>query len=182
MANFDQQKEDADILDVDQADNILGLLGFLLAQAVTLNEKKGQYWTREFGFNLTEWRVLALVACMAEPNIQAIRQKLYLDKGLMSRMTKRLVDEGYLLVSQSSANHRVKALSLTPKGENLYRAMFAVAKEKNDLSAELLEKSEAEELKRLLVKYERRLREAVDQLDQELTKDSILQSTRREAL
>ena len=175
MTNPNPQNDNADILDVDQADSILGFLGFLLAQAVTLNEKKGQYWTREFGFNLSEWRVLALVACMAEPNIQAIRQKLYLDKGLMSRITKRLVDEGYLLVSQSSANHRVKALSLTPQGEDLYRRMFAVAQEKNDLSAELLEESEAEELKRLLVKYERRLREAVEQLDQELTKDSILQ-------
>ena len=174
MANFDPENENADILDVDQADSILGFLGFLLAQAVTLNEKKGQYWTREFRFNLSEWRVLALVACMAEPNIQAIRKKLYLDKGLMSRITKRLVDEGYLLVSQSSANHRVKALSLTPKGVDLYREMFAVAQEKNDLSAQLLEESEAKELKRLLVKYERRLRDAVDQLDQELTKDSIL--------
>lgn len=173
MANFDQQEKDAGILDIDQADSILDLLGFLLAQAVTLNEKKGQYWTREFGFNLSEWRVLALVACMADPNIHAIRQKLYLDKGLMSRITKRLVDEGYLLVSQSSANYRIKALSLTPKGENLYHRMFAVAREKNELSAQLLTESEAEELKRLLVKYERRLREAVDQLDQELTKDSI---------
>ncbi len=174
MANFNPQNENADILDVDQADSVLDFLGFLLAQAVTLNEKKGQYWTREFGFNLSEWRVLALVACMADPNIQAIRQKLYLDKGLMSRITKRLVDEGYLLVSQSSANHRVKALSLTPKGEDLYHRMFSVAREKNDLSSQLLTESEVEELKRLLVKYERRLREAVDQLDQELTKDSIL--------
>ncbi len=65
-------------------------------------------------------------------------------------------------------------MSLTPQGEDLYREMFAVAREKNELSAQLLEESEAEELKRLLVKYERRLREAVDQLDQELTKDSIL--------
>jgi len=168
MANFNPQNENADILDVDQADSVLDFLGFLLAQAVTLNEKKGQYWTREFGFNLSEWRVLALVACMADPNIQAIRQKLYLDKGLMSRITKRL------LVSQSSANHRVKALSLTPKGEDLYHRMFSVAREKNDLSSQLLTESEVEELKRLLVKYERRLREAVDQLDQELTKDSIL--------
>ncbi len=174
MPNFNQQQEDADVLDVGQADGILGFLGFLLAQAVTLNEKKGQYWTREFGFNLREWRVLALAACMTEPNVQAIRQKLYLDKGLMSRITKRLVDEGYLLVSQSSANYRVKALSLTPKGEDLYREMFAVAREKNELSAQLLDGSEAEELKRLLAKYELRLRQAVDQLDQELTKDSIL--------
>jgi len=174
MANSNHQNEDAGSPGADQADSILGFLSFLLAQAVTLNEKKGQYWTREFGFNLSEWRVLALVACMAEPNVQAIRQKLYLDKGLMSRITKRLVDEGYLLVSQSSANHRVKALSLTPQGKDLYHRMFAVAREKNELSAQLLEGSEADELKRLLVKYERRLREAVDQLDQELTRDSVL--------
>ncbi|MDB3891598.1 MarR family winged helix-turn-helix transcriptional regulator [Alphaproteobacteria bacterium] len=174
MANSNHQNEDAGFPGADQADSILGFLSFLLAQAVTLNEKKGQYWTREFGFNLSEWRVLALVACMAEPNVQAIRQKLYLDKGLMSRITKRLIDEGYLLVSQSSANHRVKALSLTPQGKDLYHRMFAVAREKNELSAQLLEGPEADELKRLLAKYERRLREAVDQLDQELTRDDVL--------
>ena len=182
MANFDQQIEDADVLDCGQPDNILGFLGFLMAQAVTLNEKKGQYWTREFGLNLSEWRVLALAACLAEPNIQAIRQKLYLDKGLMSRITKRLVDEGYLRLSQSRANHRVKALSLTPQGEDLYHRMFAVAREKNDLSAQLLDGHEAKELKRLLAKYERRLRQAVYQLEQELTKDSILKSGSPDAL
>lgn len=182
MANFDRQSEDADFMDINQTDSILGFLSFLLAQAVTLNEKKGQYWTREFGFNLSEWRVLALAASMAEPNIQAIREKLYLDKGLMSRITKRLVEDGYLFVSQSSTNHRVKVLSLTAQGKDLYDKMFAVALEKNELSAQLLDGSEAEELKRLLVKYETRLRQAVAELEQELTHDSILQSRKAESL
>ncbi len=145
------------------ADGITGLMSFLLSQAVSLNDKVGENWTRkQFGLNLAEWRVLALVACLPDPNVQDIRQKLFYDKGMMSRITKRLVAEGLITSEKSAVNHRVRALRLTEEGQQLYEQMFQVAIERNRIAEDFLRPDEITQLKKLLTKYEAELRKWQD--------------------
>lgn len=75
------------------------------------------------GLNLSQWRVLAALAEKPGRTAVDVVAMTPMDKGIVSRATKALLENGLLLRKASQADGRVSHLYLTGKGEDLYRAL-----------------------------------------------------------
>ncbi len=70
--------------------------------------------------NLSQWRVLAAIAEKPGRTAVEVVQMTPMDKGIVSRATKALLDLGLVKRQASQADGRVSHLFLTRKGERLY--------------------------------------------------------------
>ena len=72
------------------------------------------------GLNLSQWRVLAAVAEVPGRTSVAVVRVTPMDKGLVSRATRALLDQGLVRREASQTDGRLSHLFLTPAGEALY--------------------------------------------------------------
>ena len=74
-------------------------------------------YQRRFGVNVTEWRILSLLAI--EPEISAARicHVIGFDKGPVSRACARLEEQGLLRRAADKSDARATLLTLTPSGK-----------------------------------------------------------------
>jgi DNA-binding MarR family transcriptional regulator len=70
--------------------------------------------------NLSQWRVLAAIAEQPGRTAVDVVKVTPMDKGIVSRGTKALLDAGLVRREASQADGRVSHLYLTGKGEGLY--------------------------------------------------------------
>ena len=71
--------------------------------------------------NLSQWRVLAAIAEKPGRTAVEVVQMTPMDKGIVSRATKALLDLGLVKRQASQADGRVSHLYMTRKGERLYQ-------------------------------------------------------------
>ena len=72
------------------------------------------------GLNLSQWRVLAAVADVPGRSSTEVVSLTPMDKGVVSRAGRVLVDRGLLRREASASDARWRHLYLTPAGEALY--------------------------------------------------------------
>lgn len=77
--------------------------------------------------SLTEARVLYELDAGGETSASALRERLGLDKGYVSRIVKRFLQQEWISTAPSPFDARVKRLSLTQKGEALMADLHAKA-------------------------------------------------------
>ena len=73
------------------------------------------------GLNLSQWRVLAAIAEVPGRSSAEVVQVTPMDKGIVSRATKALLDRGLLRRKASQTDGRLSHLFLTPDGQRLYQ-------------------------------------------------------------
>ena len=71
--------------------------------------------------NLSQWRVLAAVAEVPGRTSVEVVQITPMDKGIVSRATKALLDRGLVRRQASQSDGRISHLHLTASGEQLYQ-------------------------------------------------------------
>jgi len=73
----------------------------------------------ESDYSLTEARIIYEVNEQEGITARAIKEKLQIDEGYMSRMVAKLVKQGILKKNQSKVDKRIFGLALTAKGRQI---------------------------------------------------------------
>ncbi|NNM71379.1 MarR family winged helix-turn-helix transcriptional regulator [Enterovirga aerilata] len=104
-----------------------GLLTFL---ANKLSRSASALYQREFGVNVTEWRIMSQLAI--EPGIPASRicQVIGFDKGPVSRSLAAMEKRGIVTIEVDKADARRRVIALTGHGRALHDRIIAVALER----------------------------------------------------
>src|SRR3954469_7601384 len=133
------------ILDLDQY--VPALITFI---ANKLSRSATALYQKRFGVNVTEWRILALLAI--EPAISAARicQVIGYDKGPVSRTLTVMQARGLVRIGSDEHDGRTHAISLTAKGEATHDRVIALALERERRLLSCLDDDERELLIKLL--------------------------------
>lgn len=77
------------------------------------------------GINLSQWRVLAAIADQPGRTANEVTLVTPMDKGIVSRAVKGLLERGLLVRNASQEDGRLAHLFLTPKGRRTYLKLAA---------------------------------------------------------
>jgi len=107
-------------------------------------------YQKRFAVNITEWRILALLAI--EPAISAARicHVIGFDKGPVSRTLAAMEARGLVAIKADREDGRTYAISLTAKGAATHDKVIAAALERERRLLSCLSKAERETLITLL--------------------------------
>jgi len=135
------------VLDLDRY--VPALITFI---ANKLSRSATTVYQKRFGVNVTEWRILALLAI--EPAIPAARicHVIGFDKGPVSRTLTVMEQSGLVTIRTDEHDGRSHAISLTPKGRATHDRVIAVALERERRLLSCLGSDEREVLISLLVR------------------------------
>jgi DNA-binding MarR family transcriptional regulator len=128
---------------------------FITFIANKLSNSASARYQREFGLNVTEWRIISLLAI--EPNIPASRicHVIGFDKGPVSRTLAAMDKRGLVKIGTDPDDGRTHSISLTAKGRATHDKVIVAALEREQQLLSCLNKSERE----LLIDLLRRLHE-----------------------
>lgn len=84
-----------------------------------------------FELGVLEWRILVLLSRESGVSAQQVGAVVGQDKGPVSRGIRAMEKKGLLRVDQAERGNRHQ-LSITPRGEALFRASFPVAMEREE--------------------------------------------------
>lgn len=76
------------------------------------------------GLNLSQWRVLAAIAEVPGRTSADVVHITPIDKGIVSRATKALIEMGLVRRQASQSDGRISHLFLTETGQDLYSALI----------------------------------------------------------
>lgn len=103
-----------------------------------------------YGLSIPEWRVLAMVGRFGTLSPSAVGELATMDKVKVSRAAASLVAHGLLRQRPDPNDGRGRLLSLTRKGETVYRSMVPLACEVEKLLADGLSRGELSALLKAL--------------------------------
>ena len=137
----------SEVLDLDRY--VPALITFI---ANKLSRSATVLYQKRFGVNVTEWRILALLAI--EPAISAARicHVIGYDKGPVSRTLAVMESSGLVTIRTDKNDGRTHAISLTPKGQSTHDRVIALALERERRLLSCLSKDERDVLINLLVR------------------------------
>ena len=133
------------VLDLDRY--IPALITFI---ANKLSRSATVLYHKRFAVNVTEWRILALLAI--EPGISAARicQVIGFDKGPVSRTLTAMETRGLVAIKIDREDGRTYSISLTAKGRTTHDEVIKVALEREHSLLACLDNPERETLIKLL--------------------------------
>lgn len=107
-------------------------------------------YQKRFGVNVTEWRILALLA--VEPGIPASRicQVIGFDKGPVSRNLAVMESHGLIAIKADPEDGRSHSIALTAKGRNTHNKVLQLALERERKLLSCLSRDEREVLIEML--------------------------------
>jgi DNA-binding MarR family transcriptional regulator len=119
---------------------------FITFIANKLSNSATARYERDFGVNVTEWRIMSLLAI--EPGIPAARicQVIGFDKGPVSRTLAAMGQRGLVVVRADPDDGRTHSISLTAKGRATHDKVIVVAFERERRLLSCLGKDEQEVL------------------------------------
>jgi DNA-binding MarR family transcriptional regulator len=128
---------------------------FITFIANKLSNSATVFYQRNFGVNVTEWRIMSLLAI--EPGIPASRicYVIGFDKAPVSRNLAMLQKRGLVVIRTAPNDGRTHAISLTARGRVVHDKVYAAAIERERRLLSCLKKEERE----VLIDMLRRLHE-----------------------
>src|SRR3954454_21288141 len=123
---------------------------FITFIANKLSNSATAFYQRQFGVNVTEWRIMSLLAI--EPGIPASRicHVIGFDKGPVSRTLSVLQKRGLVTIRTAPDDGRTHSISLTAKGRATHDRVIVAALERERRLLSCLKKDEREVLIDLL--------------------------------
>src|SRR6266446_1842439 len=123
---------------------------FITFIANKLSNSATALYQRNFGVNVTEWRIMSLLAI--EPGIPASRicNVIGFDKGPVSRNLSMLQKRGLVVIKTDPRDGRSHSISLTSKGRAVHDKVIVAALERERRLLSCLKKDEREVLIDLL--------------------------------
>ncbi|WP_089906250.1 MarR family winged helix-turn-helix transcriptional regulator [Chitinophaga rupis] len=111
----------------------------------------------ESDYSLTEARIIYEVNEQEGITARAIKEKLQIDEGYMSRMVAKLVKQGILKKNQSKEDKRIFALALTAKGRQIAADINRQSDEQVKSLVKHLDTKEREQLAGLIMQVKQLL-------------------------
>lgn len=148
------EREPRDITDL--LSTRLHALAALSAASTTLRVE------RRFGLSLLEWRSLAHLGGFAPLSLKELARRAGLDKSYASRTIGGLIERSLVVSERNEADGRGVMLSLTAKGQALYRKVFADAVGRNERLLKPLSDEQRRQLMSLLDALSLSARRALD--------------------
>ena len=123
---------------------------FITFIANKLSNSATARYQREFGVNVTEWRIMSLLAI--EPGIAASRicHVIGFDKGPVSRTLAAMEKRALIAIRTDPNDGRTHSISLTAKGRGVHDKVIVAAFEREHRLLSCLSKDEQEVLIDLL--------------------------------
>jgi len=123
---------------------------FITFIANKLSNSATAYYQKNFGVNVTDWRIMSLLAI--EPGIPAARicHVIGFDKGPVSRALSVLQKRGLVTIRTAPDDGRTHSISLTAKGRAIHDKVIVAAHERERRLLSVLKKDEREVLIDLL--------------------------------
>lgn len=123
---------------------------FVTFIANKLSKSATVFYQRNFGVNVTEWRIMALLAI--EPGIPASRicHVIGFDKGPVSRNLALMQKRGLIIIRIDPNDGRSHSITLTAKGRTTHDKIIVAALERERRLLSCLKKDEREVLIDLL--------------------------------
>lgn len=123
---------------------------FITFIANKLSNSATAFYQKQFGVNVTEWRIMSLLAI--EPGIPASRicHVIGFDKGPVSRTLTGLEKRGLVSIRTDPNDGRTHSISLTAKGRTTHDRVIVAALERERRLLSCLSKDEREVLIDLL--------------------------------
>ena len=123
---------------------------FITFIANKLSNSATAFYQRQFGVNVTEWRIMSLLAI--EPGIPASRicHVIGFDKGPVSRTLAGLEKRGLISIRTDPNDGRTHSIALTAKGRAIHDKVIVAAFERERRLLSCLDKDEREVLIELL--------------------------------
>ncbi len=123
---------------------------FITFIANKLSNSATAFYQRNFGVNVTEWRIMSLLAI--EPGIPASRicSVIGFDKGPVSRTLALMKNRGLIAIRSDPEDGRSHSISLTAKGRATHDKVIVAALERERRLLACLDKDEQEVLIALL--------------------------------
>jgi DNA-binding MarR family transcriptional regulator len=123
---------------------------FITFIANKLSNSSTAVYSRNFGINVTEWRIMSQLAI--EPGIPATRicQVIGFDKGPVSRTLATLQKRGLVTIRTDPNDGRSHSISLTARGRNVHDKVIVVALAREQRLLSCLSEDERETLIDLL--------------------------------
>src|SRR5690348_16585713 len=123
---------------------------FITFIANKLSNSATAFYQRQFGVNVTEWRIMSLLAI--EPGIPASRicHVIGFDQGPVSRTLASLQKRGLVSIRTDPNDGRTHSISLTAKGRATHDRVIVAAFERERRLLSCLSKDEREVLIELL--------------------------------
>jgi DNA-binding MarR family transcriptional regulator len=123
---------------------------FITFIANKLSRNATVLYQKRFGVNVTEWRIMSLLAI--EPGIPASRicHVIGFDKGPVSRTLALLEERGLVAINADPDDARSHSITLTAKGRATHDAVIVTALERERKLLSCLDESEREVLVDLL--------------------------------
>ncbi|MGJ4907412.1 MarR family winged helix-turn-helix transcriptional regulator [Bradyrhizobium sp. HKCCYLRH2060] len=123
---------------------------FITFIANKLSNSATAFYQGNFGVNVTEWRIMSLLAI--EPGIPASRicSVIGFDKGPVSRTLALMKGRGLIAIRNDPADGRSHSISLTAKGRATHDKVIVAALERERRLLACLDKDEREVLITLL--------------------------------
>lgn len=145
-----KQTELADIGEGPQLDLDRYVPAFITFIANKLSNSATAFYQREFGVNVTEWRMMSLLAI--EPGIPASRicHVIGFDKGPVSRTLGTMQKRGLVAIRKDPSDARTSSISLTVKGRTVHDRVIVAALERERRLLSCLDMKEREVLINLL--------------------------------
>ncbi len=85
-----------------------------------LNAQASHILGQKNGLSLAKWRIIALLAIAGETTPNAISRKAAIDKGLLSRKLRGLIDDGLVTSRRDESDHRQQLIALSEAGRTVF--------------------------------------------------------------
>lgn len=95
-----------------------------------LNAQATRLLREASGITLTQWRVIALIGAAGETQSSTLSKEAALDKGLLSRALKTLIEERVVQSTTDASDKRVQILRLTEKGRAIFEKTLPVTRKR----------------------------------------------------
>lgn len=93
-----------------------------------LNAQASRILREASGITLNQWRIIALIGAAGQTQSSVLSKDAALDKGLLSRNLKTLIESGVVKSATNAGDHRVQSLSLTQKGAEIFEKTLPVTR------------------------------------------------------
>jgi DNA-binding MarR family transcriptional regulator len=129
--------------------------------AALLGTAQVRLYTRRFGLDAAEWRLLTVLGDGAPVSLVKAAARGAIEKGRTARAAQALARRGFVERTHDPFDARRTVLRLTTKGRALYRRATLLARARERLLLAALAPGEQRELERLLAKLQRAAEKAL---------------------
>ncbi|AGF56128.1 DNA-binding MarR family transcriptional regulator [Clostridium saccharoperbutylacetonicum] len=144
------------------------LIGFreLYNKMAWLNKSKMEDSLK--GYKSSEVHYIECIGRNVEPNVTKLAESLYMTRGAISKMTKKLIEKGIIESYQKPDNKKEIYFKLTEQGQKIYKIHDKLHKEFQERDKVVFEKVTEEQFDSMLTfinKYSEHLDKEIKKLD-----------------